>query len=60
MRRREVLKLIGGATATWPLAVFAQQKDEIRRIGVLVNVAADDTEALNSVAAFKEAMQQLG
>jgi len=60
MRRREVIKLIGVTTASWPRAMFAQQKDEIRRIGVIVNVAADDTEALASITAFKETMQQLG
>src|SRR5262249_60562871 len=59
MKRREIIKLIGGAAAAWPLAVRAQQ-DEVRRIGVIVNVAADDTEAQASVAAFKEALRQRG
>ena len=44
----------------WPLAVRAQQTDEVRRIGVVVNVAADDPEAQASLAAFKQTLQQLG
>ena len=41
MRRREFLGVLGGASAAWPLSVRAQQP-RVRRIGVLLSVAADD------------------
>ena len=60
MRRREFIKLLCGTAASCPLAVRAQQHDDVRRIGVLVNTAADDPEGQITVAAFKQALQQLG
>src|SRR5712692_5106038 len=60
MRRREFITLLGGAAASWPLAARAQQPEQMRRIGVLMNVAADDPEGQAGVAAFQQALQQLG
>jgi putative tryptophan/tyrosine transport system substrate-binding protein len=60
MRRRELITLLGGGMAAWPLAARAQQPDRMRRIGVLLSFAADDSEALARVGAFLQGLQQLG
>jgi putative ABC transport system substrate-binding protein len=44
----------------WPLAAPAQQPEQMRRIGVLMNRAADDPEGQARLAAFQQALQQLG
>jgi len=59
MRRREFIRLLGGA-ATWPLVARAQQLELLRRIGVLMNRAADDPEGQARLAAFQQGLQQLG
>src|SRR5215813_10724367 len=59
MRRRAFITLLGGAAA-WPLSVLAQQKERVRRIGVLMNYASDDAEGQARLAAFHQGLQQLG
>jgi putative ABC transport system substrate-binding protein len=60
MRRREFIALIGGGAAAWPLAARAQQSERMRRIGILLPVAADDAEFQTRVGAFLQGLQQLG
>jgi putative tryptophan/tyrosine transport system substrate-binding protein len=59
MRRREFIALLGGAAA-WPLAARAQQPERMRRIGVLMASAADDSESQARIAGFLQGLQQLG
>ena len=58
MRRREFITLVGVTATGWPLAARAQQPQ--RRIGVLMNWAADDPEGQARIAAFHQGLQELG
>jgi putative ABC transport system substrate-binding protein len=62
-RRREFLKLIGSVAAAplMPsLSVRAQQRDRMRRVGVLLPAAADDAEYQTRVGAFLQGLALLG
>jgi len=58
MHRREFL--LGGAAAAWPLAAHAQQHDDIKRIGFLIGLPADDGDGQARLAAFRQRLAALG
>jgi ABC transporter substrate binding protein len=63
LRRREFITLIGGAAASpilYPLAGRAQQKDGMRRIGMLTVIPESDRESQVRIAAFQTGLRQLG
>jgi putative tryptophan/tyrosine transport system substrate-binding protein len=60
MKRRKFITLLGGAAAAWPIAASAQQSERMRRIGVLVNLPADDPQAQVRNAALLQGLQELG
>jgi hypothetical protein len=59
MRRRDVIVFFGGIASAWPLLARAE-KSEMRRIGVLMTVPAEDQNGRNRVAAFREVLQERG
>jgi putative ABC transport system substrate-binding protein len=63
MRRREFIRLLGGAAAvssvSWPRAAHAQQRPNIRRIGFLTGLPADDAEGQARLAAFRQGLAEL-
>src|SRR3984885_13047915 len=59
MRRRELITLLGGGAAG-RVGARAQQRDPMRRLGVLMNVAEADPESAARIAAFLQGLQQSG
>ena len=60
MHRRDFITLLGGAAATWPLAARAQQREQMKRIGILLPATADDAVFQARLAAFYQGLALLG
>jgi putative ABC transport system substrate-binding protein len=60
MRRRDFVTLVGVGITALPLAARAQQTERMRRIGVLMNYAADEQEGQARFHLFLQELQRLG
>jgi putative ABC transport system substrate-binding protein len=58
MRRRDFISLVGGATATLPLAARAQ--GAVRKLGVLMIGAENDPDSKLRIAGFEQGLRDLG
>jgi putative ABC transport system substrate-binding protein len=61
LQRREFIALVAASTtALLPFAARARSDTRIRRVGVLIGLAANDPESQVRLAAFAQGLQQLG
>src|SRR6516225_3841461 len=60
IRRRDFLAALGSTALIWPPSTRAQQRPRLRRIGVLMNLPADDPESLTRIGGFLQGLQELG
>src|SRR5262249_5639206 len=58
--RRDLITLLGGAAAAWPVAARAQQPERMRRIGVLTGFVEDDPENKARLAALRQGLEKRG
>jgi putative tryptophan/tyrosine transport system substrate-binding protein len=57
--RRDLITLLGGAAA-WPFAARAEQKDRVRRIGLLMASIETDPIGQERVQAFRRGLNEFG
>jgi putative tryptophan/tyrosine transport system substrate-binding protein len=60
MRRRDFTKFLVGSTFSWAVTARAQQTDQNKRVGILMNLSEQDPEGQTRLSAFMQGLQNKG
>jgi putative ABC transport system substrate-binding protein len=60
MRRRDFIKFLVGSTCPWTFTARAQQSEQIKRVGILMNLSEQDPEGQTRLNAFLQSLQNKG